>query len=137
MTEATLLEGLRGGNPAARAFFLQQHQDAVYSYFRYLPMDPAAAQEAAIVFFQKILKKRPGPRIPVWLYQQLLQEPLEIRPFPHQSPTEEGFRRLPEELRRILFLREIAGLSTEDAATVLGIPVALARTRLGRARAEL
>lgn len=136
---AELREGLRRGHPSARAALVQRHQDAVFSYFRFLPMDPSAAQEATVAFFRRLLRQiPPRDRSPgVWLYQQLLQDSSPSRPYPPQNRMEDWMRRQPEELRRVLFLREIARLSTDDSAVVLGIAPALVRTRLGRARAEL
>lgn len=140
MIEASeLREGLRRGHPSARAALVQRHQDAVFSYFRFLPMDPSAAEEATIAFFRRLLSQAPpGDRSPsIWLFQQLLQDSSPSRPYPPQSLMEERLRRQPEELRRVLFLREFAGLSSDETAVVLGIAPALVRTRLGRARAEL
>lgn len=45
--------------------------------------------------------------------------------------------RLPEDYRLVLLLRDIDGYSTSEAATILGIKVNAAKTRLHRARSAL
>ncbi|HEX3230128.1 MAG TPA: sigma factor-like helix-turn-helix DNA-binding protein, partial [Pyrinomonadaceae bacterium] len=42
--------------------------------------------------------------------------------------------RLPQHYREILILRDIGGLSSEEAATSLDIPLGAAKSRLHRAR---
>lgn len=45
--------------------------------------------------------------------------------------------RLPESYRTVVLLRDIEGMSTEDVAEVLGVTVAVVKTRLHRARQAL
>jgi RNA polymerase sigma-70 factor (ECF subfamily) len=49
----------------------------------------------------------------------------------------EEVRRLPEEFREPLVLTAVNGLSYDEAARVLGIPVALVKVRIYRARLKL
>jgi len=44
---------------------------------------------------------------------------------------------LPETFRTVFVLREIEGMSSEDTAEVLGVPVATVKTRLFRGRRRL
>ncbi|MBI4307646.1 MAG: sigma-70 family RNA polymerase sigma factor [Chloroflexi bacterium] len=47
---------------------------------------------------------------------------------------QDGLARLPPDLRTAVVLRDVQGLSGEEAANVLGIPVATLKTRLHRGR---
>jgi len=49
----------------------------------------------------------------------------------------DGLAQLPEEARRIILLRDVEGLNTEQAAAELEISVSAAKVRLHRARAAL
>ena len=50
---------------------------------------------------------------------------------------DQAIARLPETLRMAFVLRDIEGLSTEEAATVLNITEMALKTRLSRARLQL
>jgi len=50
---------------------------------------------------------------------------------------EEAVAELPETFRTVFVLREIEGMSSEDTAEVLGVPVATVKTRLFRGRRRL
>lgn len=49
----------------------------------------------------------------------------------------EGIQRLSPKLRRAIQLRDIDGLTTEEAAAVLGVPQGTVKAQLARARAQL
>ena len=49
----------------------------------------------------------------------------------------DAFRRLPEERRTLMWLREVEGYSYAEIAEVLGIPVGTVGSRLTTARDEL
>lgn len=53
------------------------------------------------------------------------------------AALEAGLARLAEADREVLLLRDVEGLSGEEAAEVLGIPLAALKTRLHRARLRL
>jgi RNA polymerase sigma-70 factor (ECF subfamily) len=50
---------------------------------------------------------------------------------------DEAIRQLPESLRQAFILREVEGLSTEEAAAVMGLSENAVKVRLHRARARL
>lgn len=54
-----------------------------------------------------------------------------------QSMIEEALARIPEERRTLLWLREVEGLSYDELAAVLEIPVGTVRSRLFAAREAL
>ena len=49
----------------------------------------------------------------------------------------ENINRLPEDYRLVLLLRDIDGYTTRETATILGIKINAAKTRLHRARSAL
>ena len=122
-----------------RAALLRQYQDAVFSYFRYLPMDLDGARAATIAFFRRLFGSRPprNQNVAVWLFQELLVDPTPPQRIPAASPAEEALRRVSGELQQLLVLHEIAGLPIAQVAEVFQITPALARSRLSRARAGL
>jgi RNA polymerase sigma-70 factor, ECF subfamily len=50
---------------------------------------------------------------------------------------EQAVARLPDQFRTVFVLREVEGVSSEEAAEILGIPVATVKTRLFRSRRRL
>jgi RNA polymerase sigma-70 factor, ECF subfamily len=50
---------------------------------------------------------------------------------------EEAVGELPETFRTVFVLREVEGLSSEETADILGVPVATVKTRLFRGRRRL
>jgi len=139
LIEGMLREGLARGQHGARRWLLEHHGGAVYTWFLLRPMDPASAEACTTIFMERIFKQRPPPKVhpEVWLYQELLAESAPTRPSQPATTTEAAFRRLPAELRTVLFLRDIAGLLTESVAAVLSLPISTIRARLHRARTEL
>jgi Sigma-70, region 4 len=136
LTEELLRESLRQGAPLAREEFVRQHQDAVYTWFRSLPMGEEAATAAAISFFRKLLSSRP-PAEPLsfWLYRSLLRFPAQADAG-GSATVLDRLRRLRPELRTVLFLRDIARVDGPSTAQILEISEATVRSRLQRARDE-
>jgi RNA polymerase sigma-70 factor (ECF subfamily) len=62
---------------------------------------------------------------------------LAVGPTSTASVVEDAFRRLPEEQRTLLWLREIEGQSYAELAEILEIPVGTVRSRLFAAREAL
>ena len=54
-----------------------------------------------------------------------------------QRCLEDGITRLPQELRLVLILRDVEGLSTAEASAILGLPESNVKSRLHRARLVL
>jgi RNA polymerase sigma-70 factor (ECF subfamily) len=50
---------------------------------------------------------------------------------------DDAFRRLPEEQRSLLWLREVEGQSYAELAEILGVPIGTVRSRLFAAREAL
>jgi RNA polymerase sigma-70 factor (ECF subfamily) len=53
------------------------------------------------------------------------------------AAVQRGLLRLPEEQRLVVVLCDVQGLSYEEAADALGVPIGTVRSRLSRARARL
>ena len=124
-------------------------------------------QQTLLAAFRNVKQFRGDAKLSTWLYQiarsfcskSHRRDPHETVPLqsteamsiPAAGPTpEEGARArelglalsaaiqaLPIAHREVLILRDVEGLSAEEAAAVLGIRVANLKTRLHRARAEL
>jgi RNA polymerase sigma-70 factor, ECF subfamily len=124
-------------------------------------------QQTLLAAFQNLKRFRGDAKISTWLYQiarsfcTKSHRPGSEATVPLESPEamsvpageatpEEGARArelglalsaaiqaLPISQREVLILRDVEGLSAEEAAAVLGIQVANLKTRLHRARAEL
>ena len=136
MTEERLRESLRQGAPLAREELVRLHQDAVYTWFRSLPMGEEAATEATISFFQKLLTTRPPTEsLSFWLYRSLLRFPAQAEGSGSTGALDR-LRRLRPELRTVLFLRDIARVDGPLTAQILEISETTVRSRLQRARDE-
>lgn len=65
-------------------------------------------------------------------------DPLRVATLHEQTRTlREAIGRLSEKLRSVLVLHDIEGLSQEEVAEILGVPVGTVKSRVSRARAEL
>jgi len=136
LTEELLRESLRRGAPLAREEFVRLHQDAVYTWFRSLPMGEEAATQAAISFFQRLLSTRPPQQaLSLWLYRSLLRFPAQVDAGGAANALDR-LRRLRPELRTVLFLRDIAQVDGPITAQILEISETTVRSRLQRARDE-
>jgi RNA polymerase sigma-70 factor (ECF subfamily) len=54
-----------------------------------------------------------------------------------RESLEEALRRLPEEFREVIVLRELRGLSYKEISEVAGVPIGTVMSRLSRARQRL
>ncbi len=54
-----------------------------------------------------------------------------------QESLQQALDRLPEELREMIVLREVEGLSYKEMSDVAGVPIGTVMSRLSRARARL
>lgn len=96
-------------------------------------------------------KERPEREIPLESYKPAgfdFGEPVEIPDWSHlpedharraelHSALEEALAELPAELRLVVLLRDVEGLSTREAAAALGLGVSAVKMRLHRARLAL
>lgn len=88
-------------------------------------------------------------RAPHRRYQFVTDEVLEATPSAGKSPSEEAayaqaldqlrveLESLPDELRQVLLLVAVDGISYDEAAGMLAIPIGTVRSRLSRARSTL
>jgi RNA polymerase sigma factor (sigma-70 family) len=146
--EEALLELLRHCGPQLRRYANRQcASDDVEE----------AVQDALWLLYQRVGTLRAIGAFSAWLFQIIRRECLrrarrrraslewndcEVSRLVDQTSSDEdlgidlrnAISRLPQHYREILILRDIGGLSSEEAATSLDIPVGAAKSRLHRAR---
>jgi RNA polymerase sigma factor (sigma-70 family) len=121
-----------------------------------------ATQEALVAAWRDLSALRDPDRFDAWLHRLLVRAcyrearqgrrrwavEMEVRPSrpvePDLAPDlvdrdelERGFRRLDADQRSILVLRYYLGLSVDEVAAALGIPLGTAKSRLHRATAAM
>jgi len=112
-----------------------------------------AAQEASAIIYREIGNLRSPDAFRVWMYRIVIREALRLVKRdatapnvsqPQDEPDIESrldvlraLARLPAQLRAVVVLRYYADLNSREIATVLGIPSATVRFRLGQARQRL
>jgi len=89
----------------------------------YFSLDQEQGEEG-LTFSEKLADSKPSP--------EEVCSTLEAR-----DRLVEGIQRLSPKLRRTFQLRDIDGLTTKEAAHVLGVPEGTVKARLARARAQL
>lgn len=145
--EEALLELLRHCGPQLRRYANRQcASDDVEE----------AVQDALWLLYRRVGTLRAIGAFSAWLFQIIRRECLrrarrrravewddcEVSRLADKTPSDEDLRidlsnaisRLPQHYREILMLRDIGGLSSEEAATSLDIPLGAAKSRLHRAR---
>lgn len=166
MTEAGTLraEGTGNGGKPDMASLARDHYDVVYRFCaRRVGVEWAAdAAQDAFLTAQKALPRFRGESTPrTWLlgiannecrriYRQRRVEPPTFELDPERSGNAEGesalvnrealrvaLGRLSEEHREVVMLHEMEGLTYEEAASVLGIPVGTVKSRLHHAFVNL
>jgi RNA polymerase sigma-70 factor (ECF subfamily) len=161
-----LVRRARAGDREAFGLLAARHQDAVYRVVRGIVGDPSEAEDVAQEVFLKAFgalgRFRGDSGFFTWLYRIAVNEalraarrrrhpasldeglPVEAPPVP--QPDEDGpslallerlLRKLPEEFRAIVVLRDIEGLPYREVAETLEIPMGTVMSRLFRARREL
>ncbi len=151
----------------SQRFDVTSQLPALRRYGQVLTRDPAEAeelvQETLLKAYERRSTFRPGEPLGPWLLSILHncfvdgfrkkrseQKMLVVASRfsdAHQAPPQEhqvrltqlrrSFMALPDDQRTALHLVAIEGLSYQDAATALGVPVGTLMSRLGRARAAL
>jgi RNA polymerase sigma-70 factor (ECF subfamily) len=155
--EHELIERARAGDEEAFAGLVLVHADRVYGALRRLGLDADEANDVTqlstwlyrIAFneAQRRLSRRETPRVepqldgedPVLSIPEAPQLGPEARALDHEFEAllERALAKLPADWRAAVVLRDIEGLSTEQAAAVVGVRQAAFKSRLHRGRMQL
>jgi len=166
MHDELLVRRSRSGDREAFGRLVERYQNSVYRVVRGVLADPAecedVAQEVFLKAYGSLAKFRGDAGFFTWLYRIAVNEALRHRhrrafsnadamadvvapPAPEMpeedAPTlrtlERLLRKLSDEFRSIVVLRDIEGLSYREIADTLEIPIGTVESRLFRARQEL
>jgi RNA polymerase sigma-70 factor (ECF subfamily) len=164
--DAQLLAAARAGEGRAMDELLARYEGAIYRFGLRMCGDEESArevlQETLLAAFRNLPGFRGEASLSTWLYQiarsfcikarrhqrperDLSSEPPDTGPGPDAAvyareigaALATGIRALPADQREALVLRDVEGLSAEEAAAVVGIEVRALKSRLHRARLEL
>jgi RNA polymerase sigma-70 factor (ECF subfamily) len=163
--EDRLIERCRAGDEQACEELVRQYQDRVFALIYRITGDAERvediAQEVFLRAFRSLKKFRGGSSFYTWLYRITVNTTLNaLRASSRRQETSlevdlgadpveaaahrQGARRakeatdqLDEQYRAIVYLREIQGLSYEEIAEVVALPVGTVKSRLFRARQNL
>lgn len=147
------------GNVEAFDAFYRENQPRLHSFLRQLVGDPQAAEDVAQETFAQMWNRPNGfrpergtlrgylygigrKRAAEWWRKRTPTEPADVdklaaHPTESRSIIHDAWRRLPEEQRTLLWLREVEGRSYSELAEILDIPVGTVRSRLFAAREAL
>ncbi|RYG34276.1 sigma-70 family RNA polymerase sigma factor [bacterium] len=161
MSEANLVERVRGGDREASREFVRRYYPSVLRFLTTLCPNPSDAeeltQEAFIKALRGLRKFRGDSGLRTWLHRIAFHEYTHRRraerstlPIPESTTTpifeansllaldlERALRCVPEELRAAFVLCDLQELSMQEAATVLSVPVGTVKSRLHTARKRL
>jgi RNA polymerase sigma-70 factor (ECF subfamily) len=160
-SESELIRRARAGDEDAFAELVMLHADRVYGALRRFGLDAAEADEVAQEVFLRAWRGLPRfegrAQFSTWLYRIAFNEAqrrLSRRP-PRRADValdreeaqtldrefertlERALDQLPMEWRAAVVLRDIQGLSTHDAAKIVGVGEAAFKSRLHRGRMQL
>lgn len=163
--EPELIRRSKGGSREAFGQLVARYQIPVYRVVRGILGSPSesedVAQEVFLKAYANLAKFRGESGFFTWLYRIAVNEALRARKrrtfanadalpeveAPPPAPPEEDaptlatleklLRKLSDEFRSIVVLRDIEGLSYSDIAETLEIPLGTVESRLFRARQEL
>lgn len=151
----------KGGEPLAFRELFDRYKNPIYGYVCRRVNNPGRAEEITQDVFLALVQHRNGYEVRAsfrtYLYRIALNriasehrkkhesEPLPDDPAPVGNPTDlaaveqvrEALDRLEPEQREIVVLREYQGLSYQEIADVLKVPVGTVRSRLFRAKLAL
>lgn len=159
-TDEALMAAVRGGSRDAFEALFERYRDAVWGFYRRRLHDPARAEELVQDVFVAVLQNvvRYEPRAPFRSYLfgiafNLLKaerrrlggaprpagaEPAAAGPDPDRALwVRRGLASLDPDDREIVMLREYDGLSYQEIAALLRLPLNTVRSRLFRARMDL
>jgi RNA polymerase sigma-70 factor (ECF subfamily) len=165
VTEPELIRRSKGGSREAFGQLVGRYQAPVYRVVRGILGSPSesedVAQEVFLKAYANLAKFRGESGFFTWLYRIAVNEALRARKrrtfanadalpeveAPPPAPPEEDaptlatleklLRKLSDEFRSIVVLRDIEGLSYTEIAETLEIPIGTVESRLFRARQEL
>jgi RNA polymerase sigma-70 factor (ECF subfamily) len=164
--DAALIAAARAGDRRAIDELLARYEERIYRFGLRMCGDAESArevlQETMIAAFRNLPGFRGQASLSTWLYQIArsfcIKERRGVRPttaldteLADQAPTPEdhaharrigealsaAIAELPPEQREVLVLRDVEGLTAEEAADVVGIEVGALKSRLHRARMAL
>lgn len=160
MTEIDIERARRGDREAIREI-VQAHYPSVLRFLSTLCANPADAeeltQEAFVQALRNLRKFRGESGLRTWLHRIAFHEFTHRRrrerptlPLPDAMPTpffegnsllaldlESALRGVPEEFRLAFVLCDVQGLSMQEAADVMAVPLGTAKSRLHSARNRL
>ncbi len=152
-----MLEFKRGDGPAFDELFAR-YKNAIYGYIRRRVDDPGRAEEIAQDVFLALVRHRNGYEVTAsfrtYLYRIAMnriaseyRKQKERDPLPEETPAasdpavvqqvRDALAQLEPHEREIVLLREYQGLSYDEIAQVLDVPVGTVRSRLFRAKMAL
>jgi len=166
MHDEQLVRRSKRGDREAFSQLVARYQNSVYRVVRGVLTDPAecedVAQEVFLKAYASLAKFRGDAGFFTWLYRIAVNEAfrhrrrrafsnadalpeVEAPPAPEMpdedAPTlrtlEKLLRKLADDFRSIVVLRDIEGLSYQEIAETLEIPIGTVESRLFRARQEL
>ena len=163
--EPELIRRSKGGSREAFGQLVSRYQVPVYRVVRGILGSPSEsediAQEVFLKAYANLAKFRGESGFFTWLYRIAVNEALRARkrrtfanadalpeveapppaPLEEDAPTlatlEKLLRKLSDEFRSIVVLRDIEGLTYSEIAETLEIPIGTVESRLFRARQEL
>ncbi len=164
--DAALIAAAQSGDRHALDELLARYEQRIYRFGLRMCGDEEAArevlQETLIAAFRHLGGFRAEASLSTWLYQIArsfcIKERRGVRPMvplgtelpdPAIAPDEKAharqigealaaaIRELPPEQREVLVLRDVEGLSAQEAADVVGVEVGALKSRLHRARMAL
>lgn len=165
-SDTALIEAARGGDRRAVDELLERYEERIYRFGLRMCGDEEAArevlQETMIAAFRHLPGFRGEAALSTWLFQIArsfcIKERRGVRPMValdtelvDRSPTPEAHAHAREigqalstaiaelraEQREVLVLRDVEGLSAEEAAEVVGVEIGALKSRLHRARMAL
>ena len=157
--EELMLE-FKGGEESAFREIFTRYKNPVYGFVRRRVSNPSRAEEITQDVFLALVKNRNGYEVRAgfrtYLYRIAInrvtaeyrkrkeEDPLPENPgaAPGSDPVvvtavREALEQIDDDHREIVLLREYQGLSYDEIASVLGLPVGTVRSRLFRAKMAL
>lgn len=158
--DETLMLAFKGGDALAFRELFDRYKNPIYGYVRRRINDPGRAEEITQDVFLALVQHRNGYQVTAsfrtYLYRIALnriasefRKKKESEPLPENAPAagggdpavvqqvREALAQLEPAQREIVLLREYQGLSYEEIAAVLKVPVGTVRSRLFRAKLAL